>query len=52
MKEGEKINKHLNFAGELKKLWSMKITVILISVCVLGMLLKGLERIIEKLDIK
>ena len=42
MKESEKIDKYLNLANKLKKLWSMKLTVI---PTVVGAILKGLEKV-------
>ena len=44
IKESEKIDKYLNFAWKLKKLWNRKVTVIPIVVGALGMLSKDLEK--------
>ena len=52
MKESEKINKYLDLARDLKKLWNMKVTVMPIVVGVLGMAPKGLERRLEELEIR
>ena len=41
-KKPEKINKYMDLARELKKLWNMKMTVIPIILSVLGMVFKGL----------
>ena len=51
-KESEKINKYLDLARELKKLWNIKVVVISILVDLLGMVLKDFERILEELEIK
>ena len=40
IKESEKRDKYLDLARELKKLWNMKVTVISITVDVLGTILK------------
>ena len=39
----EKINKYLDFVRELKKLWKMRVTVILIVVSALGAVTNGLN---------
>ena len=44
MKETEKIDKYLDLARELKKLWNMKVIVILIVVGAFGMASKDLEK--------
>ena len=44
LKESEKINKYLDLARELKKLWKMKVTVIPIVISALGVVTKGLEQ--------
>ena len=51
LKESEKIDKHLDLARELKKLWKMKVTVITIVIGVLGIVTKGLVQGHEELDI-
>ena len=51
IKECEKIDKYLDLARELKELWNMKVTMILIVVEALGMVLKRLERGLESLDV-
>ena len=47
LKESEKKDKYLDLARELKKLWNMKVTIVLIVIGALGtitkVLLKGLE---------
>ena len=52
IKESEKINKCMDLTRELRKLWNMKVTVIPIVISVLGMVLKGLERGLEELEIR
>ena len=42
LKESEKKDKYLDFAKELKKLWSMREAVIAISIGSLGTVTKGL----------
>ena len=44
LKESEKKAKYLNLARELKKLWNMKVTFILIVIDALGRVTKGLKR--------
>ena len=41
LKEGEKRDKYLDFARELKKQWNMKVTVILIIIGALSTIIKG-----------
>ena len=41
LKEREKKDKYLDFAGELKKRWNVKVTVILIIIGVLSTVSKG-----------
>ena len=48
MKESRNINENLNFVCELKKLWTMNVTVIPIVVGVFGM---GLNRKLEELEV-
>ena len=43
IKESETIYKYLDIARELKKMWRMKVTVILVVVGALGRISKGLE---------
>ena len=43
LKESEKRDKYLDLARELKNLWNMKVTVILIVIGALGTVIKGLE---------
>ena len=54
MKEHEKINKYLNLARELKKLWNMKatMTVILVVVSMPRTVSKGLEKRLKELEIR
>ena len=47
IKESETIKKYLDLARELKKLWNMKMTLILI-----GMIFKGLEKRLVELEIR
>ena len=42
IKESKKINKYMDFARKLKKLWNMKMMVIPVVVGALGMVSKGL----------
>ena len=42
MKECEKNDKYLDLARELKKLWNMKVTIILIVIGAFGTVTKGL----------
>ena len=49
LKENEKMDKYLDLARELKKLWNMKVKVI---VGALGTVPKGLERGLENLEIR
>ena len=51
MKENEKIDKFLEFVREQKKLWNLRVMVILIIVGVPGVVSKGLERRLAELDI-
>ncbi len=52
MKKKEKIDKYLDLARELKKLWNMRVTVIPIIVSALEALLSGLKKILVELKIK
>ena len=47
MKESEKVDKYLDLARELKKLWNMRVTVIPIVDSALGTVLKGLKKGLE-----
>ena len=52
LKEGERRDKYLDFAKELKKLWTTKVTVIPIVIGDFGMILKGLVKGQEDLEIR
>ena len=52
MKESKKIDKYLDLAWELKKLWNVKITKIPTGVAVLGIVPKSLEKGLEELEIR
>ncbi len=45
MKESKKIDKYLDLARKLKKLWNMKVMVILIVIGALGMVPKALGKL-------
>ena len=47
LKECEKKNKYLDLAKELKKLWNMKVTIILIVIGAFGTVTKGLLKGLE-----
>ena len=51
LKESEKNNKYLDLARGLKKLWTMKITVIPIIIGALGTVTEGLLKGLEDLEI-
>ena len=51
IKENEKIDKYLNLARELRKLWNMRVTVIPGEVGSLGTVPKELKRRLEELEI-
>ena len=51
IKENEKREKYLDLVRKLKISWSMKVTVILIIIGALGMIHKGLRRLLEELEI-
>ena len=51
LKESEKMDKYLDLARKLKKLWNMKVTVISIVIGALGTVTKGLIKGIEDLEI-
>ena len=52
LKENEKMDKYLDLARELKKLWNMKVKVVPIVVVALGTVPKGLEKGLENLEIR
>ena len=52
IKDNKKIDKYLNLARELKKLWKMRVTMIPTVIGVLATVLKGLERGLEELGIE
>ena len=51
-KENEKVDKNADLDSDLKKLKNLKATVVLIVVWAIGIILKGLERRMKKLDIR
>ena len=51
MKESEKKDKYLDLARELKKRWSMKVTIVLNVIGALGTLTKGLLNGLEDLEV-
>ena len=51
LKEREKKDKYLDLAWELKKLWNMKVTFILIVIDALGTVTKGLSKGLKDLEI-
>ena len=52
LKENEKKDKYLDLARELKKLWNIKVTFILIVIVALGTVTKGLKKELEDLEIR
>ena len=52
LKESEKKDKYLDFTGELKNLWNMKLTVIPIVIDALDTVTKGLIKILEVFEIR
>ena len=52
IKENKERDKYLDLARELRKLWNMKVTVILVVIGAFGMIFKGLERGLEQLEIR
>ena len=52
LKESEKIDKYLDLARDLKKLWNMKVTVIPIVIGALSIVNKELVRGLEDLEIR
>ena len=51
LKECEKKDKYLDFARELKKLWNMQVTIILIVIGAFGTVTKGLLKGLEDLEV-
>ena len=51
LKECEKKDKYLNVARELKKLWNMQMTIILIVIGAFGTVTKGLLKGLENLEV-
>ena len=51
LKEGEKKDKYLDLARELKKLWNMKVTIVPIVIGALGTITKGLLKGLEELQV-
>ena len=47
LKESEKKDKYLDFARNLKKLWNMKVTIVLIMIGASGTITKGLLKGLE-----
>ena len=52
MKESEKIDKYLNLARELRKLWNMRVTVVSIVIGTLGTITSSLEKSLDELEIR
>ena len=52
LKECEKQDKYLDLARELKKLWNMKVTIILIVIGAFGTVTKGLLKGLEEFGIR
>ena len=51
LKEGEKKDKYLDLARELKKLWNMKVTIVPIVIGALGTVIKGLFKGLEDVEV-
>ena len=51
LKESEKKDKYLDLARELKKLWKMKVTIVLIVIGAKGPIAKGLLKGLEDLEV-
>ena len=51
MKEFEKKDKYLDLARELKKLWNMKVMIVLIVIGAFGTITKGLSKCLEDLEV-
>ena len=49
LKECEKKDKYLDPAGELKKLWNMRVTIVVIVIGAFGTITKGLLKGLEDL---
>ena len=52
IKESVKIKKYQDLAKVLKKLQNVRVTVVSIIVCALGMVLKGSVKLLEEFEIK
>ena len=52
IKESEKIDKYLDLARELRKLWNKRMIVIPVVVSMLELVLKGLQKRLEELEIR
>ena len=52
LKECEKMDKYFDLARESKKLWNMKVTIVLIAIDAFGTVTKGLLKGLEDLDFK
>ena len=50
LKESEKKDKYMDFARELKKIWNVKVTIILIVIGVFGAVCKGLLKRLADLE--
>ena len=51
LKESEKMDKYLDLARELKKLWNMKVTIVPIVIGAFGTITKGLLKGMEDLEV-
>ena len=51
LKESEKKDKYLDLTRELKKLWNMKVTIVLIVIGALDTITKGLLKGLEDMEI-
>ena len=51
LKEGEKKDKYLDLARELKKLWNMKVTIVTIVIGALGTITKRFLKGLEDLEV-
>ena len=51
LKESEKKDKYLDLARELKKLWNIKVTIVLIVIGALGTITKGLLKGLGDLEV-
>ena len=52
LKESEKKDKYVDLARQLKKLWNMKVTIILIVIGAFGKVTKGLLKGLEDLEVR